>query len=229
MTLEMKVAEVVAFAVRVAVDPLLARIAALEARQLVPGRDGRDGQGIVGPVGKKGANGAPGAPGVPGAVGARGETGITGEDGAPGTNGRDGADGLHGKDGAPGTNGRDGTLEDCAMVWIDERTAAWQRASGEVVPGSRHHWDIPLFRGVFDAARAYDIGDEVICSGSMWIARAATTQRPDEDGPGAHDWQLVTKRGATGPRGPEGKSGVPGKDGTPGRDLTQMDHAGKKW
>jgi len=115
------------------------------------------------------------------------------------------------------------------MVWIDERTAAWQRASGEVVPGSRHHWDIPLFRGVFDAARAYDIGDEVICSGSMWIARAATTQRPDEDGPGAHDWQLVTKRGAIGPRGPEGKSGVPGKDGTPGRDLTQMDHTGKKW
>ena len=195
----------------------------------MPGRDGRDGQGIVGPVGEKGADGAPGAPGVPGAVGARGETGITGEDGAPGTNGRDGADGLHGKDGAPGTNGRDGTLEDCAMVWIDERTAAWQRASGEVVPGSRHHWDIPLFRGVFDAARAYDIGDEVICSGSMWIARAATTQRPDEDGPGAHDWQLVTKRGAIGPRGPEGKSGVPGKDGTPGRDLTQMDHTGKKW
>jgi hypothetical protein len=59
--------------VTAALAPLQARVAALEARALVPGRDGRDG-----------------------APGASGANGLDGKDGAPG---RDGANGTPGADG----------------------------------------------------------------------------------------------------------------------------------
>jgi len=58
-------AAIVATAIDLALAPLVARVAAIEARPIVPGRDGRDG-----------------APGQPGG------------DGADGVNGKDGADGL---------------------------------------------------------------------------------------------------------------------------------------
>ena len=231
MTLEMKVAQVVAFAVREATAPLLARIAALEARPQprdgqdgekgadgargpegppgppgVPGRDGRDGQGLPGPAGPKGSDGAPGAMGP---AGPRGEPGPSG------------------KDGAFGRDGRDGTLEELRIEWVSDRVLRFCRADGRVI--SERTVPLVLYRGIWDAARTYEEGDQVTCQGATWIAKTTTTQRPDDDGPGAREWTLCSKRGPVGPRGPEGKPGRDGKDGAPGRDLTQMDAQGRKW
>jgi hypothetical protein len=51
--------------VEIAIAPIAARVAALEARAPIPGRDGRDGlPGIAGPPGSDGAPGAPGANGT---------------------------------------------------------------------------------------------------------------------------------------------------------------------
>ena len=249
MTLEMKVAQVVAFAVREATAPLLARIAALEARPLprdgrdgekgldgTPGANGRDGEkGEKGDKGDRGPEGQPGPQGVPGRdgrdgiglPGPAGEKGGDGAPGAPGPVGPRGDQGLTGKDGAPGKDGRDGTLEDLDILWVNDRTIRFARKDGIILRDRT----IPLviYRGIWDANRTYEEGDQVTCQGSTWIAKQTTTQRPDDDGPGAREWTLCSKRGAVGPRGPEGKPGVAGKDGAPGRDLTQMDHTGKKW
>jgi len=59
-----ELADVVAGAIRVAVAPLVSRIAALEARPTLPGRDGRDG--LPGPPGANGLDGAKGADGLHG-------------------------------------------------------------------------------------------------------------------------------------------------------------------
>ena len=75
MTLELKVAQVVAFAVREATAPLLARIAALEARPQPP-------------AGEKGDRGPEGPQGMPGRDGEKGDRGPEGPQGMPG---RDGA------------------------------------------------------------------------------------------------------------------------------------------
>jgi hypothetical protein len=52
--------------------------------------------------------------------------------------------------------------------------------------------------GVYESDRAYGAGNAVTCNGSVWIAKTATCQRPDEDGPGARDWTLAVKRGKDG-------------------------------
>lgn len=56
-------AGVMAEAIKAATAPLVARIAALESRPVIHGRDGRDGVGLPGPVGEKGEKGDRGAPG----------------------------------------------------------------------------------------------------------------------------------------------------------------------
>jgi hypothetical protein len=240
-----QLADLIAAGIQAAVGPLLARLAVLEARPMVagpagpPGRDGLNGKdgtnGRDGRDGKDGLNGKDGADGLNGKDGASGRDGkdgadgLNGKDGASGRDGKDGADGLNGKDGAPGLNGKDGTLEGLRVEWTDDRTLRFVRADGAVIPGSERRFPIVLYRGIYDAARTYEEGDQVTCQGSTWIAKQATTQRPDDDGPGAREWMLCSKRGAVGPRGPEGKPGPSGKDGAPGRDLTQMDHTGKKW
>jgi integrin beta 3 len=215
-------ADIVAQALELRLAPVLARLAAVEARALVPGPAGRDGLN-----GKDGSDGRDGRDGKDGVDGKDGADGLHGKDGAPGRDGKDGADGLHGKDGAPGLDGKDGTLDDLDISWVGERTIRFARKDGTILRDRT----IPLvlYRGVWDAARTYEEGDQVTCQGSTWIAKETTTQRPDDDGPGTRAWTLCSKRGAVGPRGPEGKPGVAGKDGAPGRDLTAMDSTGRKW
>ena len=195
-----QLADFVAAGIQAAVGPLLTRIAVLEARQPVAGPQGPPGR-----------------------------DGLNGKDGAEGRDGRDGADGLNGKDGVPGRDGKDGALEGLRVEWTDERTLRFVRADGTVMPGSARRFPLVLYRGIYDATRTYDEGDQVTCQGSTWIAKTTTTQRPDDAGDGARDWTLCSKRGAVGPRGPEGKAGRDGKDGAPGRDLTSMDSTGRKW
>lgn len=75
-------------------DGLTSRLAAVEARELVHGRDGRDG-----------APGDRGEKGVDGSHGKDGRDGLDGKDGAQGSAGENGLDGISGKDGDPGKDG----------------------------------------------------------------------------------------------------------------------------
>ena len=52
--------------------------------------------------------------------------------------------------------------------------------------------------GVWEADHSYPAGSACTHKGGIWIAKCATSQRPDADGPGEHDWQLAVKRGADG-------------------------------
>lgn len=99
-------------------QPLSARLKALEdakPRDGIDGKDGADGlpgrdgaDGAPGRDGADGKNGAPGADGKDGAPGEKGAAGRDGVDGAPGKDGERGADGANGLDGAPGRDGVDG-------------------------------------------------------------------------------------------------------------------------
>ena len=97
---------------------LMERIAALEAREPVPGPQGERGlqgePGPQGPVGEPGAAGERGTDGPvgpqgeagpPGGVGERGEAGPQGERGEPGLAGKDGSNGMQGERGDPGKDG----------------------------------------------------------------------------------------------------------------------------
>lgn len=125
MTLTEQMADVVAVIVHDATAPLLAKIAALEARPVVSLAvvdnlketisdlrarllvlDTR--AAVPGPAGPAGPKGDAGANGEPGARGADGRDGAPGKDGAPGAAGKDGSNGIDGKDGAAGLNGKDG-------------------------------------------------------------------------------------------------------------------------
>lgn len=54
------------------------------------------------------------------------------------------------------------------------------------------------YLGVWKAETSYPEGSAVTHQGGVWISRRPTSQRPDADGPGEHDWQLAVKRGADG-------------------------------
>jgi hypothetical protein len=83
---------------------------------------------------------------------------------------------------------------------------------------------VVLYRGLYEAGKAYETGDSVTWGGSMWIAREPTTAiAPDENSPaGKKAWALSTMRGRqgkpglkgdTGGRGPQGEMGPQGRSG----------------
>lgn len=182
---------------------VMTRVEAVEARVArelaapVPGPPGPAGDvGPRGPAGELGPVGPVGPPGAPGAPGATGATGPRGEPGAVGPEGPAGRDGLG--------------FEDLDLAFDGERTLTLRFARGD----QERAYPIKLigmmvYRGVFDGARAYEIGDTVTWAGSLWVAKADTTSKPGTD----HTWQLSAKRGQ------EGKAGRDlvrdGKDGRP--------------
>lgn len=97
-------ADIVAQALELRLAPILARLAAVEARALVPGPAGRDGLN-----GKDGTDGR------------------DGRDGKDGVDGKDGAPGLHGKDGRDGVDVKEGRLEDLSPDVIAESVDALLR------------------------------------------------------------------------------------------------------
>lgn len=114
---------------------LAARLAEVEARAPVPGKDGKDGaDGHHGKDGRDGVDGRDGRDGkdadpeeiarlVASAVAALppappGRDGIDGKDGRDGKDGVDGKDGLDGKDGRDGLDGKDALLP-VVKAWSD--------------------------------------------------------------------------------------------------------------
>ncbi|MDF3606326.1 hypothetical protein PE067_09360 [Paracoccus sp. DMF-8] len=162
------------------------------------GKDGRDG-----------ADGAPGKDGAPGAAGEPGRDGLDVKDLFRADGGRlvavmsDGTTkdlgvfvGSDGADGAPGQDGKDGSdglgFEDLDFVTDDHGrvTARFQR--GDLVKSVR----LPgiVDRGPFKAGEAYEKGDAVSYGGSLWIAQAGTSAKPD----GGDGWRLAVKKGRDG-------------------------------
>lgn len=189
------------------------------------GADGEDGDegpmGPAGPQGPQGEKGEPGPRGETGPMGPAGPAGRDGRDGAAGANGDKGLDGLNGRDGVDGTHGKDGRdglgFDDLSVLHDGERGFTFRFQRGDVVKDFTFSIPALLDRGVYVEGRTYEPGDVVTWGGSMWIAKAETTARPDEHvAEGARAWRLSVKRGRD---GKTGRDGAPGKDGRPGRDV----------
>jgi len=80
-------------------------------------------------------------------------------------------------------------------------------ARGDRVLERSYFLPVVIYRGVWEFGRTYLEGDQVTWAGSQWIARATTTDRPDETGMGARTWVLSAKRGRDGKPGPPGPAG----------------------
>lgn len=188
-----RLAKQMAEQVNAIVQPLLVRLDALEARE--PPKDGKDGEpgapGQPGEPGQPGKDGQDGRPGKDGEPGAPGRDGNPGKDGAPGE-GLPGRDGQPGSPGAPGRDGRDGMgFDDMTVEYDGERTFTFALTRGERVKTFDFTVPLMIYRGVWKE-QAYQPGDSVTWSGSVWMCRKATNSKPDE----ASDmWQLAVKKG----------------------------------
>ena len=168
-------------------------------------------QGIAGPAGPQGPQGTQGPAGPQGPAGTQGLTGAAGPQGAAGATGlqgpagQAGAQGLQGATGATGLQGPPGA----------------QGATGAVGL---------TFRGAYDPATSYAVGDGVLYAGSGYVSLIAANHgnAPDQF-PAA--WSQFSARGATGttgatgsqgptgsigPQGPAGATGAPGVAGPAG-------------
>jgi len=217
---------------------LLARIAALEAREPVHGKDGKDGVD-----GKDGLNGADGKDGT------SGENGTDGHHGKDGTDGKDGHDGKEGRGIIDAIPGEDGTL---TLIFTDGTTKNVGRIRGrdgtdgvsikgdpgekgkdglgwddlEIVPNEEEQSVIfrlrrgddvkespPLvyglrYREIFKAGETYRRSDVVTYDGSGWYCRKSGT----DERPGVgQDWRLMVKHGRDGKAGAAGVKGDPGQ------------------
>jgi hypothetical protein len=200
------IAEVVAGAVRDATAPLLARIDALEKREL--------------PVVEKGE---PGADVDMAEVAQRIETAVTAavaalpapKAGEPGKDGIGLADALkdadgdlvlvmtdgrtkslgpiNGKDGDPGRDGLG--FDDMQVEQIGERTVRFLLKRDSAEAEFDVTFPVPIYRGVFKEGDAYEAADLVTWAGSLWHCN-----EPKGLKPGAPDsgWQLAAKAGRPG-------------------------------
>lgn len=224
-------------------EPVLARLAALEQREP---RDGRDGQpGVPGPpgMGAKGESGDPGPAGPPGEPGPAGEPGPTGPQGQAGRDGQDADPDLvsalvqrtcealvpsliqqavdaiprpaDGVDGKDGRDGQDGLgIEDFALEYDGERHFVGTWRNGDRVKSSAMY-RVPAFiyRDVWKDGEVYEAGDVVTWGGSSWVAKIETTAKPGLPTEESRAWQLCAKRGSEGKRGKAGDLGPPGPKG----------------
>lgn len=121
-------------------------------------------------------------------------------------------------------DGRDGVgFDDLEMVEDDRgrpilrfRRADWTREFR--IDGA--------YCGIWKDGEAYLKGDRVTWSGSLFIAKQDTTDKPGL----TTAWQLSVKHGKEGKPGPEGQKGLDGRHGRDGKDLTYLDPStGRKY
>ena len=132
--------------------------------------------------------------------------------------GEKGIDGLNGKD---GRDGLDVTIKDIAGHEFDgERTLTLKFArDGVTYEAPLVLSGLPIYRDVFVEGKAYAAGDLVTWGGSVWIAKAGTSEKPGVTS-ASRAWVLCVKKGRDGRDGSEGKEGPEGKPGRNGLDLT---------
>src|SRR5690349_15003160 len=155
-------APIIADEVTRAVEPLLSRIAELEARKPEPGPTGEKGEpgerGEKGEAGADGSNGRDGAGIVDGFINREGHLIATLSDGTTKDFGE--IVGKDGRDGEPGKDGRDGFGFDDMDVAVldDDRTIelAFRRDGEEKAFTLK--WPTMIYRGVFKDGEQYDAG-----------------------------------------------------------------------
>lgn len=134
--------------------------------------------------------GPPGPPGVQGPTGSQGPAGSTGATGSQGPVGQPGPTGSTGATGSQGPAGQ---------------------------PGPPGPAGVPMnWRGAWNPATAYAIGDAVQSGGSSYTAIQANTDQDPASQPSY--WSLVAAEGGVGPTGasgPAGSAGPPGAQGQP--------------
>lgn len=204
--------------VAAALAPLYDEIEHLKAQldylAMIPGPAGAPGE--AGAPGKDGADGRDGV-GLAGAlIDHDGNLAVTLSDGTVQTLGavvgRDGADGAPGKDGERGAPGFG--LDDFDTEMPNDRTIVFKFIRDDIAECHEFQFATILDRGVWKEGVTYEKGDAVTFGGSLFIAQAETTERP-ETGPG---WRLAVKRGRDGKDGAQGKEGPQGRPGERGRD-----------
>jgi len=180
------------------IEPLVARIAQLEARPIQKGDAGEPG--AAGSPGVPGEAGPPGPPGPKGDAGLQGERGEPGNAGPAGAVGRDGRDGLPGAAGKPGEKGEHGPSGEPGER--GERGESGERGERGAPGVDARPW---RHRRTYDPAQTYEEGDTVAYDGGSFLALQ------DKPGPlpGPGWGQLTTKgqRGKPGDRGPPGPEG----------------------
>lgn len=126
------------------------------------------------------------------------------------------------KDGRDGKDGVTLTAADFQSYEYDgERGLTLFFGAGEAKATITLYLPIPIYRGVFDAAKTYAPLDEVTYAGSVWIAKAETNAKPDEHTEdGKRAWVLVVKRG---------REGKPGLKGEPGEKGLKGDKGDTRW
>lgn len=203
---------VVAERVAEAVAGLSDRLAALESREVPRGEKGDRGDpGENGSPGERGADGAsgsdgkPGHDGIDGKDGAPGERGAEGPEGKPGRDGRDGLPGVQGEkgiDGRDGSNGKDGRdgidglgVDDLEVEFDGERKFTFRWSRGDLVVERTFFAPNMIYRGVWKDGTEYLRGDTVTFGGSMFVAQADTSGKPETPD---SSWVLATKRGRDG-------------------------------
>jgi integrin beta 3 len=195
------IADVIADAVKEATAPLLARIDALEKRDLVLPEKGEPGE--------RGADGENGTPGADGRDGADGKDGIGLADvlrDADGglvvvmTDGRTKSlgliDGKDGKDGEAGKDGRDGLgFDDLHVEQVGERTVRFLLKRDADEAEFDVTFPVPIYRGVHKEGDTYEPGDLTTWAGSLWHCNEAKGLKPGAPDSG---WQLAAKAGRPG-------------------------------
>jgi hypothetical protein len=148
------VAEVIAGAVREATAPLLARIDALERRELLLPEKGEPGVGFANAL-----------------IDKDGCLVLTRTDGSTCSVGpvvgQDGADGL-----GP---------EDMRVARVGERGVEIALVRGEIEHAFEIEFPFPIYRDVYKEGEAYERGDLVTWGGSVWHCDKATNAKPGTD------------------------------------------------
>jgi hypothetical protein len=211
----------------VSVDDVIAEV----IRQMPKPVDGKDG--LPGADGKDGRDGIDGQKGMDGKDGRDGANGVDGKEGRPGIDGQKGADGLGlagamiDRDGAlqitltngevkslgqvvgkDGNHGRDGaSFESFELEYLPEsheiavkataagRTKELRYPAGGIRPG-----------GYWREGTKAQPGEAWVHDGSLWIAKAETSSKPETR---SEDWIIAARKGKDGERGNAGKDGSP--------------------
>ncbi len=123
-----------------------------------------------------------------------------------------------------GRDGLDGVgFDDLELVEDDKGRPILRCVKGDKVREFRIDG---AYCGVWKAGESYLKGDRVTWSGSLFIARQDTTDKPETSAA----WQLAVKHGKEGKPGPEGQKGIDGRHGRDGKDLTYLDPStGRKY
>lgn len=162
-----------------------------------------------------------------------GRDGVDGKDGAPGEKGADGAgvadlmvdrdgalvatmtDGrmknlgvIIGKDGRDGVDGKDGIgLDSFDLEYLDETHEIRVKAAcGDRIKEVRFPAGGIRPGGYWREGTKAQAGETWVHDGSLWIAKTATTAKPDTK---SADWIIAARKGRDGERGPKGQDGSP--------------------